>query len=217
MYLLSFSPEAQDALLEMLERGALQIHPIERSDIPRIRALIQKYRDLPMDLADASLVRVAGAGRNPPDLHIRPTGFLDVSGRPARLDDQSLTQAAPHRGKGLHPRLPSRRSPAEGTGTVPHPSPRFFGRAQRRCVRRNGQGAARAHCHRPGGNCAAIRRLAASLGGAGRPIPAGPRPRSGRDRLTLTQRAAQYRETGVGLRRGAPGAWPRREWSMSRR
>jgi predicted nucleic acid-binding protein len=28
-------------------------------DIPRIRELMRKYRDLPMDLADAALVRVA--------------------------------------------------------------------------------------------------------------------------------------------------------------
>jgi uncharacterized protein len=28
-------------------------------DVPRMRALMKKYRDLPMDLADAALVRVA--------------------------------------------------------------------------------------------------------------------------------------------------------------
>lgn len=59
MYLLSFSAQAQDALLEMVERGAVRVLPIEESDVPRIRALIKRYRDLPMDLADATLVRVA--------------------------------------------------------------------------------------------------------------------------------------------------------------
>lgn len=59
MYLLSFSSKAQDALLEMVERGAVRVLPIEETDIPRVRALIRKYRDLPMDLADATLVRVA--------------------------------------------------------------------------------------------------------------------------------------------------------------
>lgn len=59
MYLLSFSAQAQDALLEMVERGALRVLPIDESDIPRVRVLIQKYQDLPMDLADATLVRVA--------------------------------------------------------------------------------------------------------------------------------------------------------------
>ncbi|MGH9316287.1 MAG: hypothetical protein ACRD1P_04175, partial [Thermoanaerobaculia bacterium] len=29
------------------------------SDVPRMRELMHKYRDLPMDLADAALVRVA--------------------------------------------------------------------------------------------------------------------------------------------------------------
>jgi predicted nucleic acid-binding protein len=59
MYLLSFSAQAQDALLEMVERGALQILPVEEADIPRVRVLMRKYRDLPMDLADATLVHVA--------------------------------------------------------------------------------------------------------------------------------------------------------------
>jgi len=59
MYLLGFSPQAQDALLEMVERGALRILPVEKPGIPRLRALMRKYRDLPMDLADATLVHVA--------------------------------------------------------------------------------------------------------------------------------------------------------------
>lgn len=59
MYLLSFSPQAQDALLDMVDRGGVRVLPIEESDISRIRALMKKYRDLPMDLADATLVRVA--------------------------------------------------------------------------------------------------------------------------------------------------------------
>ena len=59
MYLLSFSWEAQTALMEMIEHGAVEILPLGASDIPRIRELMRKYRDLPMDLADAALVRVA--------------------------------------------------------------------------------------------------------------------------------------------------------------
>lgn len=59
MYLLGFAPQAQDALLEMVERGALRILPVEKPDILRLRALMRKYRDLPMDLADATLVHVA--------------------------------------------------------------------------------------------------------------------------------------------------------------
>ncbi len=51
--------DSQDALLETLDRQVVVIAELGREDIPRIRALIRKYRDLPMDLADASLVRVA--------------------------------------------------------------------------------------------------------------------------------------------------------------
>lgn len=43
----------------MIERGALQILPLEASDLPRIRVLMRKYESRPMDLADATLVRVA--------------------------------------------------------------------------------------------------------------------------------------------------------------
>lgn len=51
--------DSQDALLEAMDRQVVVIAELGREDIPRIRALIRKYRDLPMDLADASLVRVA--------------------------------------------------------------------------------------------------------------------------------------------------------------
>jgi predicted nucleic acid-binding protein len=58
-YLLNFSWKAQDALWEMLEREFFTLLPLDESDIPRIRELMSKYRDLPMDFADAALVRVA--------------------------------------------------------------------------------------------------------------------------------------------------------------
>lgn len=59
MYLLSFSSLAQDALLSMVERGALRILPMTAEDVPALRELMQKYGDLPMDFADATLVRIA--------------------------------------------------------------------------------------------------------------------------------------------------------------
>jgi len=49
----------QHALVEMIEDGSLAIAPLTEKDAPRIRALMSKYRDQPMDLADASLVRIA--------------------------------------------------------------------------------------------------------------------------------------------------------------
>jgi predicted nucleic acid-binding protein len=59
MYLLADQPKAQGALWEMLERGALQLLPLDSNDTPRIRELMRKYANRPMDLADAALLRVA--------------------------------------------------------------------------------------------------------------------------------------------------------------
>lgn len=59
MYLLGFSWRAQDALWELLERGGVTLLSLEPRDRARMRELMKKYRDLPMDLADAALVRVA--------------------------------------------------------------------------------------------------------------------------------------------------------------
>lgn len=59
MYLLGFSPHAQDALWHLLERDAVKILLLDASDLSRMHELMRKYRDLPMDLADAALVRVA--------------------------------------------------------------------------------------------------------------------------------------------------------------
>lgn len=59
LYLLADLPKAQDALWEMLQRGALQLLPLDSSDVPRIRELMRKYANRPMDLADAAVIRVA--------------------------------------------------------------------------------------------------------------------------------------------------------------
>jgi predicted nucleic acid-binding protein len=59
MYLLAELPKAQEALGEMLSRGALQLLPLDSGDAPRIRELMRKYANPPIDLADAALLRVA--------------------------------------------------------------------------------------------------------------------------------------------------------------
>ena len=59
VYLVSRWPRAQDEILKLVGTGALKILAFGREDMPRVRALMEKYRDLPMDLADAALVRVA--------------------------------------------------------------------------------------------------------------------------------------------------------------
>jgi uncharacterized protein len=59
MYLLRSSARAQRALWDMLGLGGVQLLELGMDDCPRMRELMWKYRDLPMDLADAALVRVA--------------------------------------------------------------------------------------------------------------------------------------------------------------
>jgi predicted nucleic acid-binding protein len=59
MYLLHDSWQGQRALWSRLETDALFLLSLEATDAPRMRELMEKYRDLPMDLADAALVRVA--------------------------------------------------------------------------------------------------------------------------------------------------------------
>jgi predicted nucleic acid-binding protein len=59
LYLLLDLPEGQQAVLEMLRRGVVRLLPLGEDDVARLQELMVKYRDLPMDLADAALVRVA--------------------------------------------------------------------------------------------------------------------------------------------------------------
>jgi predicted nucleic acid-binding protein len=55
VYVLDFSPQAQRDFLAWVEQ-ACAIDTGTPSDLPRIRALMAKYADLPADFADASLV-----------------------------------------------------------------------------------------------------------------------------------------------------------------
>jgi len=59
LYLLGDLRRAQDALWEMLVRGAVRLLPLGLDEVPRMRALMRKYADRPMDAADAALVAVA--------------------------------------------------------------------------------------------------------------------------------------------------------------
>jgi predicted nucleic acid-binding protein len=49
----------QKALWHLVEQGVLRIHIPQVSETERMRILMEKYRDTPMDLADASLVAAA--------------------------------------------------------------------------------------------------------------------------------------------------------------
>ncbi|MGH8681449.1 MAG: type II toxin-antitoxin system VapC family toxin [Burkholderiales bacterium] len=59
MYLLAARPKAQDALFGLLENGALRAAFHVEEHVSALRALHRKYRDRPMSLADACIVRMA--------------------------------------------------------------------------------------------------------------------------------------------------------------
>jgi len=56
LHLLDFNRNAQIDFLSWLNAGAVTIEPIATEDLLRIKELIVKYSDLPMDFADACLV-----------------------------------------------------------------------------------------------------------------------------------------------------------------
>lgn len=55
-HLLGFSVRAQIALLEWINRGGLHIIEIESYHLTRLIELSEKFKDVPMDLADATLI-----------------------------------------------------------------------------------------------------------------------------------------------------------------
>jgi len=59
MFLVGRWAEGPENLWELLGARKIQTLPLDDDDHPRMQELMRKYRDLPMDLADAALVRVA--------------------------------------------------------------------------------------------------------------------------------------------------------------
>jgi predicted nucleic acid-binding protein len=59
MYLLARYPRAQTALFDLLQNGALSVAFRMEEHVSELRRLLQKYRDKPMSLADACVVRMA--------------------------------------------------------------------------------------------------------------------------------------------------------------
>lgn len=59
MYLFGRFPKAQDAVLALIENGALSIAFRIDEHIDALGKLLQKYRDTPMSLADACIVRMS--------------------------------------------------------------------------------------------------------------------------------------------------------------
>jgi predicted nucleic acid-binding protein len=59
LYLLARHARAQDMLFEFLQNGALVIALRVDENFSALRKLLDKYRDVPMSLADACVVRMA--------------------------------------------------------------------------------------------------------------------------------------------------------------
>ncbi len=59
LFLLRGDPDAQDRMLRMVSGGALRVTFRLETEAEAVRLLRAKYRDLPMSLADACLVRLA--------------------------------------------------------------------------------------------------------------------------------------------------------------
>ena len=59
LHMLDFSVNTQTDFLKWIRRGALDVKQINIEDISRIIDLSEKYSDVPMDFADASLIIVS--------------------------------------------------------------------------------------------------------------------------------------------------------------
>lgn len=58
-HMLDFNLRVQIDFLKWVELGALTLYEISQNDIAHIRAMMEKYSEIPMDLADASLMYIA--------------------------------------------------------------------------------------------------------------------------------------------------------------
>jgi predicted nucleic acid-binding protein len=54
-----YRPDVQEKFLLWIERGGLEIANIDQDSIPGLISFIKKYSDIPMDLADATLMLYA--------------------------------------------------------------------------------------------------------------------------------------------------------------
>ena len=58
-YMLNYNADVQIDFLKWIDRGGIKVEEIREPDIGRIIELSQKYSDIPMDLADASLIAIS--------------------------------------------------------------------------------------------------------------------------------------------------------------
>lgn len=59
LYLLNFSQRAQSAAIDFVLSGAIILVPSSLESLKRTKRLMEKFKDIPMDYADATLVSIA--------------------------------------------------------------------------------------------------------------------------------------------------------------
>ena len=59
LYLLNFSIKAQSAAIDFVLKSVVELIPSDSGSLKKARSLMQKYSDLPMDYADATIICLA--------------------------------------------------------------------------------------------------------------------------------------------------------------
>ena len=59
LYLLNFSSQAQSAAIDFVLKGAILLVPSSLESLKKAKRLMEKYKNIPMDYADATLVSMA--------------------------------------------------------------------------------------------------------------------------------------------------------------
>jgi predicted nucleic acid-binding protein len=80
---------AQEALWRLREAGRLALHDAGEAEVSRMAVLMAKYHDLPMDLADASVIAVAE------QIGTRRVFTLDQDFRIYRFADGAAVEVVP--------------------------------------------------------------------------------------------------------------------------
>lgn len=58
-HILDFNLQVQIDFLKWCEMGGIEVYTISQDEISNIRVMMEKYSDIPMDLADATLMYIA--------------------------------------------------------------------------------------------------------------------------------------------------------------
>jgi len=88
LYLLSFSTKAQIAALDFVIKSAVEIIPSNKESLLMCQNYMEKYADLPMDFADATLISLAEETgiRDVVTLDHKDFGVYRINGKALRVN-----------------------------------------------------------------------------------------------------------------------------------